>query len=245
MISSASMAPVKPWASPSRSPAKISPLPAGITIFQIRCHRCRQEGVAHLEQRSGGVGDPPVGVEHDDRRAEQDDREHLGGEADAVDERDQRDDRRRRRRLQHDEHGQPEPLGPRRQAHDEPGQHAADRGERARRRSAARRSRRRRSANVPSASISPNAASVSLNVGKAMLTGTLPAHSHRPSTNRIERRAGPRAARPGRHAPGAVTRAGRDAAGSALDRRGHLSYPSPRPCSARPRSGRGSRSPRP
>ena len=39
---------------------------------------------------------------------------------------------------------------------------------------------------MPSTSISQNAASVSVHVGKAMLTGTLPAHSHRPSTNRID-----------------------------------------------------------
>jgi hypothetical protein len=39
---------------------------------------------------------------------------------------------------------------------------------------------------VPSTSISQNAASVSVHVGKAMLTGTLPAYSHRPSTNRID-----------------------------------------------------------
>ena len=37
MISSASTAPVNPWASPSRSPAKITPLADGMTTFQIRC----------------------------------------------------------------------------------------------------------------------------------------------------------------------------------------------------------------
>ena len=39
---------------------------------------------------------------------------------------------------------------------------------------------------MPSAIIETNSAMVSVNVGKAMLTGTRPAHSHRPSTTRIE-----------------------------------------------------------
>ena len=94
MISSASTAPVKPCASPSRSPAKISPFRPAYDLPDP-LPPVGEEGVAHLEQRSWRVGDSPVGVQHDNRRAEQDDGEHLGGEPDAVHERDQRHDGRR------------------------------------------------------------------------------------------------------------------------------------------------------
>jgi hypothetical protein len=41
-------------------------------------------------------------------------------------------------------------------------------------------------ANVPSPSISRKADMVSVNVGKAMLTGMVPAHSHRANTSTID-----------------------------------------------------------